>query len=171
MVKTKISFILFSLVYGITSYSQTYWESQSYHYKLEIPSGFTQSSTIGKNVDFKATNGINSIVIVVTKLSSDYKNSSIWSLIGDISTFGADWENGAKEYMTNPKFIKSGKTEIDNLETFWYDYQTDSPSLYSKTYQSKSGLLLYTITLSCKTNEQTNYSAVWFRVKESIELE
>jgi hypothetical protein len=107
---------------------------------------------------------------VVNTLSSAYTNNTIWDLIGDLSTFGDDWENGAKEYMSNPQYIKGGKTTINGMESFWYDYKTDNPSLYSKVYQIKNKLLLYTFTLSCPTAEQSDYSAVWLRFKDSILL-
>ena len=86
-------------------------------------------------------------------------------------TFGPEWESGAKEYMNNPKFLKHGKTTLGNLETFWFDYSTSNPQLYSKNYQTKKGARLYTITLTCPENEYTYYSSIWFRFKDKFNFE
>jgi hypothetical protein len=91
-------------------------------------------------------------------------------MLGNLETFGADWELGAKEYMDNPKFLKYGKTNLSNLETFWYDYTTDNPKLYSKNYQIKKGNKLYTFTLTCKIKDYNNNSSIWYRFKEQIRL-
>ena len=157
--------LLFSF---LISHSQMVWKSNKYNYSIEIPSGFSVSERVGANVDFKANNGKNSIVIVVKIIPKEYANSSIWDIIGNLNTFGEEWENGAIEFLPNPKFKKLGKTTLSNLPAFWYDYTTENPQLYSKTYQIKKGVILYTITLTCELVDLSYYSPIWFRFKEKI---
>jgi hypothetical protein len=168
--KMKTLIILFVILSTSFSFSQTRWYSDLYDYSIEIPNGYNKSKIVSSNVDFKANNGLNSIVIVVKSISTEYTNYTIWDMLGNLETFGADWELGAKEYMDNPKFLKYGKTNLSNLETFWYDYTTDNPKLYSKNYQIKKGNKLYTITLTCKFKDYNNNSSIWYRFKEQISL-
>lgn len=158
------------LLFPIFCFSQTNWQSTRYNYSIEIPTGFSQTSAIGSNVDFKATKGLSSIVIVVKSIPAEYSSYTIWDMLGDLETFGAEWELGAKEYMDNPQFLKYGKTNLSNLETFWYDYTTDNPKLYSKNYQTKKGNKLYTITLTCPNSEYNYYSSIWFRFKDKMKI-
>lgn len=168
MCKYIFTFILMS--YASITFAQTKWNSPNYGYSIEIPSGFSKTSSIGNNVDFKAVKGSNSIVIVMKTIPNEYASYSIWELMGNLETFGSDWENGAREYMNNPKFLKYGKTKIDNYDAFWYDYTTENPKLYSKTYQIQKGNKIYTITLTSEFDEYNSYSAVWYRFKEQIKL-
>jgi len=166
--KNKI-FVLF-LMAPFFCNSQSTWNSLKYNYNIEIPRGFVKMPKIGSNVDFKAVKGLSSIVIVVKTIPSQYASLSQWEILGDLNTFGRDWENGAQELFSNPKFIKYGKTTISNLESFWFDYTTDYPKLYSKNYQAKKGDKLYTITLTCPKLEYNNYSAIWFSFKEKFKI-
>ncbi|MFV8345948.1 hypothetical protein [Flavobacterium sp. ZB4P13] len=160
---------LYTLIF-INTDAQTIWKSPKYGYSIEIPKGFTKSTSVGINVDFKANNGIASIVIVVISLPKEVNKLTIWEILGELKGFGSSWEDGAKEYMKKPKFIKSGKTLLNNLPAFWYDYTSEEPKLYSKTYQLKKGNLLYTITLTCLYNDSNFYSPVWYRFKEKIKI-
>lgn len=160
--------ILLFLFFSLTSVAQTNWKSSKYSYAIEIPKGFTVSNSTGANVDFKANNGKNSIVIVVKTIPKEYANSSIWDIIGNLNTFGEEWEAGAKEFLPEPRFKKLGKTTLSNLQTFWYDYTTENPQLSSKTYQLKKGVILYTITLTCELRDLNYFSPIWFRFKDKI---
>lgn len=164
--KNKITLIF--IFFSLASFAQTNWKSSNYSYSIEIPKDFTVSNSTGVNVDFKANNGKNSIVIVVKIIPKEHANSSIWDIIGNLNTFGQEWENGAKEYLPNPKFKKLGKTTLSNQHTFWYDYTTENPQLYSKTYQLKKGIILYTITLTCDSKDLNYFSPIWFRFKNKI---
>lgn len=166
--KNKIS--LFFLFCSLTSFAQTIWKSSKYNYSIEIPSGFSVSESVGANVDFKANKGKKSVVIVVKTIPKEYERYTIWDVLGNLETYGTEWETGAKEYMNNPKFLKYGKTTINGIQTFWYDYTTESPKFYSKTYQTKKGNKLYTFTLTCEYNDYNQYSAIWYRFKEKIML-
>ena len=169
--KITTKLLLLSLILPSICFSQTKWNSKKYNYNIEIPQGFSESSTVGSNVDFKATKGLSSIVVVVKTIPNEYSSYTIWDMLGNLETFGAEWELGAKEYMDNPKFLKYGKTNLSNLETFWYDYTTDNPKLYSKNYQTKKGNKLYTITLTCPNSEYSYYSSIWFRFKDKMKIE
>ncbi len=167
--KGSIIFIL--LLIPILSSAQTTWKSLNCNYNIEIPKGFTKtSSVIGVNVDFKAINGNSSIVVVVTTIPFEYSSYSIWDIMGDLTTFETEWELGANEHMINPQFLKFGKTTMSNLPTFWYDYTTDQPKLYSKIYQAKKGDKLFTITLTCPNVDYNLYSPIWIRFKNSINI-
>lgn len=164
--KNKISLIFIFLSFA--SIAQTVWKSDKYNYSIEIPKGFTISKATGANVDFKANSGKNSIVIVVKTIPKEYTSLSIWDIVGNLDTFGKEWENGAEEFLPNPKFKKLGKTTLGNLETFWYDYTTENPNLYSKTYQTKRRNTLYTITLTCGLEDLGYFSPIWYRFKEKV---
>lgn len=166
---TKI-FIL-ALLLSTTCFSQTKWNSKKYHYSIEIPKGFLVNTPVGSNIDFKATKGLSSIIVVVTTIPNEYSSYTIWDIFGELTTFGAEWELGANEYMKNPKFLKYGKTTLSNLETFWFDYTRDEPKLYSKNYQTKKGDKLYTVTLTCPNNRHNFYSPIWFRFKNKMKIE
>jgi len=163
--------LLLLLLTPIFCFSQTNWESTRYNYSIEIPRGFSPTSAVGSNVDFKATKGLSSVVIVVKKIPQEYASYSIWDMIGDLETFGEEWESGAKEYIDNPRFLKYGKTSLSNLETFWYDYTSDNPTLHYKCYQTIKGNIFYTITLTCPKGEYNNFSSVWFRFKEKMKID
>jgi hypothetical protein len=150
---------------------ELYYESSKFSYSVEIPRGFIPMEKNGANVDlhYEDDHG-GSIVIVVKEIPLQYSKYNLWDLVGDIETFGSDWEAGAKEHMTNPRFIKCGKTEINGIETLWYDHSTDVPYSYSKNYQLKKGNLLYTITLSSEYDNYTAYSKIWLRFKDKIRI-
>lgn len=166
----RITVLFIFIVFCITSSGQTNWKSKKYGYSIEIPFGFYVSESIGTNVDFKANKGKNSIVIVIKTIPVQFQNYTIWEFLGDIRTFGGEWEIGAREYLNNPKFIKYGKTTVNNIEAFWYDHTTENPKTYFKTYQLKKGNLLYTFTLTCEYNNYNEYSATWYRFKDKIRL-
>ncbi len=166
--KKIISFIL--LLYSLTSSGQTIWKSNKYSYYIEIPSGFSISKNLEGNVDFKANYGNKSIVIVIKTLSNKFKKNTLWEDLGNLETYSNEWETFAKEYMNKPKFLKYGKTTINDIETFWYDYTTENPKLYSKTYQTKKENIIYTFTLTCDYKDYNQYSAIWYRFKEKIIL-
>ena len=150
---------------------ELYYESARYSYSVDIPRGFYPMEKKGANVDlhYEDDQG-SSIVIVIKEIPSEYSKYSLWDLVGDLETFGSDWEAGAKEHMTNPKFLKYGKTEINGIETLWYDHSTDVPHSYSKNYQLKKGNLLYTITLASEYDGYTDYSKIWLRFKDKIRI-
>lgn len=171
--RANLGLKLFLLVIGLFMSkvsAQTMWSSSNHGYTLEIPEGFNKTTPIGKNVDFKAEKGSSSIVVVVKTLPAEYASLSIWEMLGDLSTYEDEWEMGAREYMNNPDFLKYGTTLIDGRDAFWYDYTTDSPKMYSKTYQTlKEGKIL-TFTLTSPSHQYNFYSPIWFRFKENIEL-
>ncbi len=166
--KTKI--LIATILLPMIIFSQRTWKSARYGYIIEIPQGFSQKATVGANVDFKATKGVSSIVIVVKNLPREYFSYSLWDLLGDLSTYGYDWEIGAKEYLNNPKFLKYGKTTLSDMGAFWFDYTTDNPVLYSKNYQIKKGGKLYTITLTCPKSKYNYYMPFWYRFKDKFRL-
>lgn len=166
----KVFFLITIISSFNLTYGQTKWTSPEYGYTIEIPNGFNKTTSVGNNVDFKATKGKNSIVVVIKNIPYEYASYSIWELLGDLESFGNDWEIGAREYMNNPKFLKYGKTKIDNYDAFWYDYTTDNPKLYSKTYQTQKRNKLYTVTLTCVNSEYNYFSSIWYRFKEQMKL-
>lgn len=147
---------------------QTSWQSSSYNYSIEIPKGFETKDIIGANVDFKAFDGFASIVIVVKVLPKEIEHYTIWDLNPNLEEFGEVWENTTREYLNNPKFIKGGKTEVSNLEAFWFDTTSADPDTYEKTYYTKKGKYLYTITLTCLQNKKVEYNPTWLRFKSKI---
>ena len=90
--KITLIFIFFSLV----SFAQTNWKSSNYSYSIEIPKDFTVSNSTGANVDFKANKGRNSIVIVVKSIPKEYEKYTIWDVVGNLNTYGKDWEDNIK---------------------------------------------------------------------------
>lgn len=168
--KVKIHLFFLFVLLPLVAQSQTTWISPKFKYSIELPKDFTQVKSTGVNVDFSAKNESNSIVIVVTTIPNEYLNFTIWEMLGDLTTFGSDWENGAKEFMNDPKFIKYGTTILSGLDAFWYDYTTDSGSIYSKTYQTKKGNKMYTITLTNLNSNKNSYTAIWLRFKNKFKI-
>ena len=146
----------------LLTYGQVNWTSTK-GYTIEVPKGFVKKEAVGANVDFKAVEGNNSVVIVVKNLPSEYYSATIWDLTGNLETFASEWEQGANEFMDNPQVIKFGKTSIDQIDAFWMDYKTDRPPLYSKAYQTKRGNKLYVLTFTCSESEINHYNTLWFR--------
>jgi hypothetical protein len=70
----------------LLSYAQENWTSPK-GYTIEVPRGFIKKEAVGANVDFKAVEGDNSVVIVVRNLPSDYYSATIWELVGDLEAF------------------------------------------------------------------------------------
>ncbi|MDT0685571.1 hypothetical protein [Autumnicola psychrophila] len=150
--------------------AQSIWSSSTQAYSIEVPKGFKKTTAIGQNVDFKAENGSSSIIVVVKALPAEYAQYSIWEIMGDLNTYGDEWEYGAREYMNNPQFLKYGKTKVDGHDAFWYNYTTDSPKMYSKVYQTQKGRYTFTFTLTSHLNQYNSFSPIWFRFKENIQL-
>ena len=169
--RETVSTILFAILLTSFSFSQTNWRSSNYNYSIEIPEGFSKENVVGSNVDFKATRGMSSVVIVVITIPQEYVSYSIWELLGDLDIYQKDWELESEEYLDNPIFLKYGKTILSNLETYWFDYTTDNPKLYSKNYQTKKGNKLYTITLTCPAQDYNYYSSIWFRFKNNMKID
>ena len=161
--------VIIALLISFNTTSQTIWKSPKYGYSIEVPKGFVKSKAKGANVDYRANRGVNSIVIVVKTLPSQFVNATIWDMLGDLKTFGSRIEEGAKEFMQNPRFIKSGKTTLCGVDAFWYDYEHEN-ILYSKVYQTKKGNKLYTITLSCNISDYNQYAPIWYRFKDKIKI-
>ena len=111
----KKSLFLF-LFFPFFCFSQSIWKSTKYGYIIEIPKDFKRTTNlVGKNIDFKAENGQSSIVVVVTIIPKEYKNYSIWEMLGNLDDYTKEWEEGAKEYFDNPRVVKYGKTSITGL--------------------------------------------------------
>lgn len=161
--------LIISLLLCCYATSQTTWKSPKYGYSIEVPKGFIRTNAKGLDIDFRANKGINSIVIVVKTLPSQFLNATIWDMLGDLRTFGSRIEEGAKEFMQNPRFIKSGKTTLCGVDAFWYDYEHEN-ILYSKVYQAKKNNKLYTITLSSSISNYNQYAPIWYRFKDKINI-
>ena len=170
MIKIILFPLFLILTFSLSASGQTKWTSPTVNYSIEIPEGFHRTSAISNNVDFKATKGSSSIVVLIKALPSEYSTFTIWEMIGDLESYGEEWELGAQEYMNNPQFLKYGRTKMDGHDTFWYDYTTDSPSMYSKVYQTQKDGYLYTFTLTSLVSNYNTFSPIWFRFKENIKL-
>lgn len=170
MIKINLLPLFLTLSFSLSASGQTKWTSPTFHYSIEIPEGFHRTSAISNNVDFKATKGSSSIVVLIKALPQEYDTFTLWEMMGDLESYGADWEMGAREYMNDPKFLKYGTTSIDGKDTFWFDYTTESPKMYSKTYQTLNKRNVITFTLTSPTGQDNLYSSIWFRFKENIHL-
>lgn len=168
----KLYIYLLFLLLGIQREisAQSNWTSPDYGYTIEVPKDFKQTNTVSQNVDFKAVKDKSSIVIIVNTLPLEYADYNIWEILGDLETYGEEWKLRAREHMNNPQFLKYGKTKIDDIDTFWYDYTTDSPKIYSKTYQTQKGRIVYTITMTSPSENYNMDSSVWFRFKNNIKF-
>jgi hypothetical protein len=166
----QIIFIFLVLNFNFAN-SQTIWKSNKYNYQVEIPKGFQIKQATGANVDFKVGNIYgNSIVIVVKKLPIEYKNQTIYQVLGSLDDFANDWIDGSKEIFNTPKLIKYGKTKINNYDAFWLDYTTDNDTYYYKNYSIKKGDLIFAVTFFSTKEDWNYYSAIWFRFKEKMKL-
>ncbi|AEK22704.1 hypothetical protein [Capnocytophaga canimorsus] len=159
------------LLFHFLCFSQVQWKSKKYNYSLEIPQGFSIATAIGPNIDFKATKGGASAIVIVKEMPQEYTSHSIWDMLGDLETFDEEQESILSEYMDNPKFLKYGRTIISGFDAFWYDYTVDNPSTYHKTYLIKKGNKSYTITLSCLKDDFNYYSAIWYRFKNKFKID
>lgn len=164
-------YLLYILLFYNFSFCQTNWKSMKYNYQVEIPKGFKIKQAIGANVDFKVGNNAdNSIVIVVKKIPIEYKNQTIYQVLGNLDDFANDWIEGSKEIFNSPKLIKYGKTKVNNYDSFWLDYTTDNDKYYYKNYSIKKGDLFFSITFFSTKEDWNYYSAIWFRFKEQMKL-
>ncbi len=171
----KILLLLIFIILEINLFGQTIYKSSKYPYQLEIPVGFQSTTAVSASVDLKVVDGINSIVVLVKQLPSEAKGLNYKELYGDdLSNFKSDWLSGASEHFENPVFVKQGETTIGKQYTFWYDFTTktnyDDYSLYSRNYQVIYSNVLYTFTLTCKSQDVTQYAAVWYRFMNSIKF-
>lgn len=166
----QIIFIILVLYFNLSN-SQTIWKSVSYNYQVEIPKGFKIKQATGANVDFKVGNNAgNSIVIVVKKMPDEYKNQTIYQVLGDLEGYVDYWKQGANEMFNTPKLIKYGKTKVNNYDAFWLDYTTDNDTYYYKNYSIKKGDLIFAVTFFSTKEDWNYYSAIWFRFKEQMKL-
>lgn len=164
-------YFLYLILFYNFSYCQTNWKSIKYNYQVEIPKGFKIIQATGANVDFKVGNSAgNSIVIVVKKIPNEYKNHTIYQVLGNLKDYANYWKQGANEMFNTPKLIKYGKTKINNYDAFWLDYTTDNNTYYYKNYSIKKGDLIFAITFFSTNSEWNYYSAIWFRFKEQMKI-
>lgn len=164
-------YLFYFLLFYNFSFCQTNWKSIKYNYQVEIPKGFKVLKATGVNVDFKVVNNIgNSIVIVVKKIPVEYKNQSIYQVLGNLEDFTNYWKQGANEIFNTPKLIKYGKTKINNYDAFWLDYTTDNGTYYYKNYSIKKGDLIFAVTFFSPKEDWNYYSAIWFRFKEQMKI-
>lgn len=164
-------YFFYLLLFYNFSFCQTNWKSTKYNYQVEIPKGFQIKPATGVNVDFKVVDKYgNNIVIVVKKIPAEYKNKTLYQVLGDSESFVDYWKEGANEIFNTPKLIKYGKTKINNYDAFWLDYTTDNGTYYYKNYSTKKGDLIFAITFFASKKEWNYYSAIWFRFKEQIKL-
>jgi hypothetical protein len=144
-------------------------KSTNYGYQIEIPISYVKAQATGKNVDFKVVDQFgNSIIIVVKKLPIDALNSSVYEL-AEITNI--EWEQSLSEFLPNPKFVKSGKSKLDNKEAFWIHYT--SQALYEESvihinYMVFFRGLQYTITATCDLNDLDKNMPTFMRAIQSI---
>lgn len=152
-------------------YGQSKWKSINFGYEIEIPKSFKKTNEIiRQNIDFKAVHDKSSVVIIVTSVPKEFINYSLYNMLGNLDEYSAQWELGAKDFFNNPKVIKYGKTTIDSKDAFWLDYISEGDNLYSKTFTVKKGNKIYTITLSNPKNQNSEYSTIWQRFKNSVKF-
>lgn len=168
----KLIIMLSIFFISLSALSQSNWKSSQYNYSIEIPKNFANVSNdaVGANVDFKAVKGNSSIVIVVKKIPHEFKDDSIWEILGDLESFSNSMIEGLKEYMPNPRLIKYGKTTIDEYDSFWLDYTVESPDTYMKSYSFVRNGYLFNITLSCLLSTKSHHESIWYRFKTKIKL-
>lgn len=169
-IQRNIIYLLLTLFFSLKLYSQTTWKSDKYGYHVEIPKGFKITEAAGINVDFKAVNNGNSIIIVVKRLSKEAQKLTIWQGLGDLDEYANIFQTDLQEYLNSPKAIKYGKTMINNQDAFWIDYTSDNGAYYYKTYCFKKGTNIFTITFFSDIKNWNYYSAMWFRFKGQIKF-
>lgn len=168
MLRTNLFFV--SLLLPVLCFAQTRWESVRYDYSVEIPKDYKLQTSISANADFTVSNGKATIAIVVKTIPDEYASYSIWEILGDLETFGEDWEAGAIEFMDSPKFIKCGKTLINEKEAFWFDNTLRRGTICSKNYQIKKGAEMYSITMTCRAEDYEYNKVFWLRFKNKIRI-
>ena len=167
----KNKYLYFLLLLTNLIIAQKNWKSIKYNYQVEIPQDFKIIKAKGKNVDLKVGNRDgNSIVIVVTKMPAEYKNQSIFQVLGNLEDYAEFWKQEANETFNTPILIKYGKTKISGYDAFWLDYTTDNDTFYYKNYSIKKGDLIFAVTFFSTKKDWNYYSAIWFRFKQQIKL-
>jgi hypothetical protein len=143
----------------------------SYH--IETPDGFSRRTSTGRNVDLVIGDSYGaSVTVVKMTLPAELAFYSIWDMLGDLDSYMYEWESGASEHMDYPKVVKYGQTTVNGKEAFWYDHTLGNPpDFFSKTYQVKVGSIAYTFTFGCPYAKKDSYSALWFRLKDSIRFD
>ena len=170
-IMNKLIFIVLCMIFCNLSNSQSNWVSKKYNYEVEIPKDFQIIKATGKNVDLKVGNRDgNSIMIVVTKMPAEYKNQSIFQVLGNLEDYAEFWKQEANETFNTLKLIKYGKTKISGYDAFWFDYTTDNDTFYYKNYSIKKGDLIFAVTFFSTKKDWNYYSAIWFRFKQQIKL-
>lgn len=167
----KNQYLLFLLLFSNLLIAQKNWKSIEYNYQVEIPQDFKIIKATGKNIDFKAGDKFgNSVIIVVKELSTEYKNQSLFQILGNLEDYTEYWKQQANETFNTPKLIKYGKTKINVYDAFWFDYTTDNDKYYYKNYSIKKGNLIFAVTFFSTKEDWNYYSAIWFRFKEQMKI-
>jgi len=156
------------------------WTSSKYHYTVEIPKGYEIVPATGLNVDFKVENNYGAIVIVVKSFPPELQHvvngKTVFDMIGDLKSYETEYIEGAHEFLSNPIFVKSGKTTVGGILAYWMDFTTNDTAgnmtitIYNKMYQFMSSSILYTISFTCDQTELTDYQPVWYRFINSFNL-
>lgn len=154
------------------------WTSSKYHYTVEIPKGYEIVPVTGLNVDFKVENNYGSIVIVVKSFPPELQHvvngKTIFDMIGDLKSYEIEYIEGAHEFLSDPIFVKSGKSTVGGIPAYWMDFTTNdnagNMTIYNKMYQFMSSSILYTISFACDQTELANYQPVWYRFINSFNL-
>ncbi len=154
------------------------WTSSKYHYTVEMPKGYEIVPANGLNVDFKVENNYGSIVIVVKSFPPELQHvvngKTIFDMIGDLKSYEIEYIEGAHEFLSDPIFVKSGKSTVGGIPAYWMDFTTNdnagNMTIYNKMYQFMSSSILYTISFACDQTELANYQPVWYRFINSFNL-
>lgn len=168
MKKIVAFFIVIGCSFSSNVFGQNY-KSINYGYQIEIPKNYIIKEATGKNVDFNVADKLgNSIIIVVKKLPPEARNSSAYQM-ADISK--EQWEQSLSEYLPNPKFVKSGKSKLDNKDAFWIHYTSQAgsePKVIHINYMVFYKGLQYVITATCDQKDLDSNMPTFMRSIQSL---
>lgn len=146
MKKHIVIFILSLLISNLVAQTNTV-VSENYNYSINIPEGFTQVSTLVKNVDMKFSDGKgNGVILNVSPRLPEEKGLSVTNFTKEY------FEQGIKPSNPTFKVLSTEKLKIDGENAFIMVFTNSEYGIKSMECYMFRGDIAFVITTSSPIN-------------------
>lgn len=137
--------------------SEDIYTSKKFKYSIQIPKGWEiKDETYTINIDLKLIDGNGNSIIIKVEPLSEKVDESAYEIFSIYSNREIEQMLGAN--TPNPKIVKRGKIKIDNVEWVYFHFTSkesnENTTLLHKQYSAFYNMKLYSITMTCFTNQE-----------------
>ncbi len=156
------------VTYNNTSYGQYMYTDNINKLKVEIPNGFTESSTLGRLTSHKAVDGLGAAVVVSVDNSQPYSPAVI-NNYNDATNLEVQ-EALEDQLLSTVKLIKNGLQNINGNKVIALSYQLTTPSgqtAIQLSYQLVKNDKLHILRFGYPVGQDTKYLTKFYRTAQS----